>query len=258
MIYYFKEKRYNELTKHYIATQTEFDFIRVIGEGAYGVAYLVTQPKTKQSVVLKRLKAKHLKAKKCAAFQQEIHFLKRLQHLPVPNIIATGMIEKAPFYLMSYVEGKTFEHAIFRENVQFSIKEALHFTRILLAIIRDIHSAHIVHRDLRIPNIILKNGQLTIIDFGLATTIEASFSVTAMKNPKKVPHPVSDLYAAGHFLLFLLYSQYKATARSTSWQQELQLPTPLHDFLERLLTIEEPFLSASEALAALRQIDSNI
>lgn len=56
-------------------------------------------------------------------------------------------------------------------------------------------------------------------------------------------------------MLFLLYSLYEPLAKkSTTWQQELQLPPPLQHYIERLLTINAPFQDATEALQALQQL----
>lgn len=255
MIYFLKEKKLHEQTKTYITNETDYEFVKQIGEGAYGVAYLLQHSENKELVVLKRLKGKHLRKKTLAKFNQEIKFLEQLQYLAVPQIRAKGTIGNAPFYLMSYASGETFEQAIFDRNVTFTIKETIHYTEQLLNILSSLHKANIVHRDLRIPNIILKDGQLTIIDFGLAENIDPQFQIAQMKNPKKAAHPVSDLYATGHFMLFLLYSKFEPTTRkSKSWQQELQLPPTLQYYIERLLTIKQPFSNAQEALKALNAL----
>ncbi|MEK4700949.1 hypothetical protein MKX47_15435 [Solibacillus sp. FSL R7-0668] len=76
-----------------------------------------------------------------------------------------------------------------------------------------------------------------------------------MELSQGLPHPLSDLYAVGHFMLFLLYSLYEPLAKkSTTWQQELQLPPALQHYIERLLTINTPFQDATEALQALHQL----
>jgi len=259
MIYFLKEKRYHEQTIAYIDTEKDYEYVKQIGEGAYGVAYLLEHVQSKQQVVLKRLKVKHLRKKTLNKFNKEIEFLYQLQHLPVPQILTKGIIEKAPFYLMTYASGETFEQAIFDRNQTFSIHDTIYFTHQLLNIVSRMHEANIVHRDLRIPNIILKDGQLTIIDFGLAAQIDPNFQVDRMKNPKKAAHPVSDLYAIGHFMLFLLYSHFEPTSRkSKSWQQELQLPQELQHFIERLLTIDQPFSSAYEAIDYLKDVSNKI
>ena len=114
------------------------------------------------------------------------------------------------------------------------------------------HEQGIVHRDLRIPNIILQNDKMTIIDFGLATKIDHSVRIDQIDNPKKAASPVSDLYALGHFMLFLLYSTYSPTSKkSRSWQEELALPTILQNYIEQLLMIQTPF---PNAIAAKKQL----
>lgn len=252
MLYFFQNKRAHEQTTSYIEKQTDYTYLTQIGEGSYGVAYLLEQDATKQRAVLKRLKPKHHHRRGRARFEQEMQFLQQLQSLPVPQMMTAGTIEKSPFYIMSYVDGETFEQAIFERQAVFSLADTLHYTKMLLEILQQLHAKGIVHRDLRIPNIMLKNGQLTILDFGLATMIDPHFSVAHLKNPKKATHPMSDLYAIGHFMLFLLYSTYEPTTKkSTSWQQELALPNAVKAFIERLLTIQQPFLSCEEALVEL-------
>lgn len=69
---------------------------------------------------------------------------------------------------------------------------------------------------------------------------------------------MSDLYGVGHFMLFLLYSQYESNSKkSTTWQEELQLPAPLQRYIERLLTIKSPFQNTSEALNALNFLNTD-
>lgn len=255
MIYYFKEKKKHDQTKHYIETHTEYHCVRQLGEGAYGVTYLLQHKSKNEQVVLKRLKSKHNLKQGRMRFFKEMNYLMELTDLPIPRLLQTGSIEHTPFYIMSYASGETFEHAIFANNQKFSIEETLYFTNSLLEIIQKMHAANVVHRDLRIPNIIVKNEELTIIDFGLATTIVENFSLQQLSNPKKAAHPISDLYALGHFMLFLLYSHYEPTSKKrSSWQEELALPPQLQFFLERLLTIEQPFENANQASEGLTQL----
>lgn len=227
--------------------------LQQIGEGSYGVAYL--QQGATQTII-KRLKAKRLTKRYISKFQQEITFLQQLQHLPVPKVLQQGYIDRAPFYEMTYVNGFTFEQAIFDEQARYTIQDVFFFTKQLLQIVIQLHAHNIVHRDLRIPNILVHEKKLTIIDFGLASAIDQTIDVSAIKNPKKVKHPISDLYEVGHFMLFLLYSSYdNTTKKSKPWQQELDLPLSIHTFIERLLMIEQPFQSAQQAYEQLIEIE---
>ncbi|WP_274307896.1 serine/threonine protein kinase [Solibacillus daqui] len=255
MIFYFLENKYRKRTEHYIQQYTDYELITILGEGSYGVAYLLQHRKSKEQVVLKRLKANQLKPTSKQRFIQEMALLQELQHLPVPKFIASGFIGDAPYYLMSFVDGYTFEKAIFEQQQTYSIDDTISITKDLLYFVQQLHEKNIVHRDLRIPNVLVADDGLHIIDFGLATNIDAYFNLHGEKNPKKAPHPLSDLYAVGHFMLFLLYSIYEPQAKkSTTWQQELQLPVALQHYIERLLTIKTPFQNASEALQALQQL----
>ena len=253
MISLFKENKYERLLEQFIHAHTNYHMINQIGEGSYGIAYLLIHNETGEKAVLKRLKAKHRHTTNQQKFLQEVSFLKRLSTLPVPTVFTEGFIEELPFYIMAHIEGDTFERAIFERNEQFSVADTLTKTEELLTILIRMHEQGIVHRDLRIPNIILKNDQLTIIDFGLATTIDPTVCVTTIDNPKKAASPLSDLYAVGHFMLFLLYSSYNPTSKkSRSWQEELALPTILQHYIERLLMIQSPFVDASTAKQALQ------
>ncbi len=258
MIHYFKNKVEHKRTLTYISNETPYNFVKVLGEGSYGVAYLLEHKTTMDQVVLKRLKAKHNHKKGQAKFHQEIQFMNLLAECPVPTIYSQGYIESSPFYIMSYVKGRTFEQALFEDGTTLSKFEAFTTIETLLLIVKQIHEKQIVHRDLRIPNILLVDNQIQIIDFGLATKIDPNENIINIKNPKQIAHPISDLYGIGHFLLFLLYSSFTPTfKKSRTWQEELQLPEQQKQFIEKLLTIQQPFLCCDEALVHLCKIKNN-
>ena len=258
MIYYLKNKVDHHRTLSYISNSTPYNFVKVLGEGSYGVAYLLEDETTRDQVVLKRLKAKHHHKKGFAKFHQEVQIMKELVDFPIPTIISQGYIESLPYYVMTFVNGRTFEQALFEDGKAMTINEAFMTIETLLNIVKQMHEKQIVHRDLRIPNILLVDGQIHIIDFGLATKFNCNERTLNIKNPKKIAHPISDLYAIGHFLLFLLYSSYTPTTKkSRSWQQELQLPLEQQHFIERLLTIGQPFVNCDEALEDLYKINYN-
>ena len=109
-------------------------------------------------------------------------------------------------------------------GMKFSVEESLTIVKQLFEIVMTIHSHGIVHRDLRIPNILLRNGELYIIDFGLACYMKEQIPLDSIHNPKKIESYISDLYCIGHFLLYLLYSNYTPTRKKERcWQEELQL-----------------------------------
>ena len=259
MISLLKESKYEQLLEPFIHTNTSYTIINRIGEGSYGIAYLLEHKETGEKAVLKRLKAKHRHTKNKHKFLQEVTFLKTLSSLPVPKVYMEGFIDEVPFYIMEHIEGDTFEQAIFERQETFSIADTLTKTEELLDIMIVMHEQGIVHRDLRIPNIILQQDKMTIIDFGLATKMDDSIRIEQIDNPKKAASPISDLYALGHFMLFLLYSTYSPTSKkSRAWQEELALPRIVQHYIEQLLMIQPPFPNAVVAKKQLQLLKAEL
>ncbi|WP_155592133.1 serine/threonine protein kinase [Lysinibacillus cavernae] len=250
------EKSFDQAVEHFIAEHPNFSFKKFLGYGSYGRAYLIGDRSSEKLYVLKCLRPKHRHHQKTIhKFKQEIHILQQVSLPYVPSIHSSGTIQDLPFFIMDYVNGQTFEQLIFQEGAKFTVAQSLAIAKQLLEKIIRLHNHGIVHRDLRIPNILLVHQQLHIIDFGLASTLKKTVDISLTKNPKQAENHISDLYFVGHFLLFLLYSDYKPSKKKEkAWQHELALPIDVKNFLERLLWIQEPFHSALEALQSMPQL----
>jgi serine/threonine-protein kinase len=149
---------------------------------------------------------------------------------------------------MEYVNGKTFEQLIFEEGKMYSEREAFQIGLQLLQMIDWLHHNGIIHRDIRIPNVMINQNQLKLIDFGLARRFNInclpSFHLDYIK---KVISPISDFYALGHFPLFLLYSTYEFEgAKEKSWEEELGLSESARRIIRRLLAIDGLYQSCKE------------
>lgn len=258
LLQYLREKKDTRLFIEQLHDHPDYTFIETLGVGSYGVAYLLQHKKTHKKYVLKRLRLKHKhKAKTKSNFHQEIAFLKKEMHPHVPSIKENGDVCGLPYYIMDYIDGHTFEQLIFQMGRTFSVEESLKIVKQLLEISMTIHSNGIVHRDLRIPNILLRHDELYVIDFGLACYIGTSIQLDSIHNPKKAASYVSDLYYIGHFFLYLLYSNYSDNGKKEKpWQEELQLPCNIQDYIERLLLIQPAFPSSLKAYEALTKMDS--
>lgn len=253
-----REKKYHTLFIEHINNHPEYSFLKILGVGSYGVTYLIQQVQTKRKYVLKRLRIKHKNNDKTKQqFQQEIAFLKKEMDPHFPSVQKLGELKGLPYFIMDFMEGHTFEHLIFNMNRTFSLDESLKIVKQLLELVLILHHAGIIHRDLRIPNILQHDGELYIIDFGLACNMKEDLSLDKVKNPKKIETYISDLYCIGHFLLYLLYSSYTPVKKKEkSWQEELQLPKNIQLYIERLLLIQPGFANTLEAYEAL-PLDQN-
>lgn len=254
-----RENKYDRLFKEHISNHSDYICLKTLGGGAYGIAYLLEHKQDHKKYVLKRLRFQHKNNPKTQNnFQQEISFLKKKMHPNLPTVEEVGFIKGLPYYVMHYIDGHTFEQLIFKMGMTFSVEKSFTIVKQLLEIVLTVHNHGIVHRDLRIPNILLRDEELYIIDFGLACYIQDPIEVDSIRNPKKVESYISDLYCIGHFLLYLIYSTYTPTRKKEQcWQEELQLAPSVQNYIERLLLLQPPFpntLAAYEALSLLALI----
>lgn len=227
-----------------------YEIIDVLGRGSYGTSYHVFDRYMQTTIVLKvlRIHKRLLKSGK-KAFEEEQKLLQSMSHPYFPTFFEHGEFDGIPYYTMEHVSGKTFEQLIFQEGKTYSEKETFQIGLELLQIIDWLHQHGIVHRDIRIPNVMLEHDQLRLIDFGLACRLKCGAVPQLNRDHiRKMAAPVSDFYALGHFLLFLLYSTFEPNDNSPemSWEEELQISGKARLIIRKLLVIDEAYHSCSE------------
>ncbi|WP_409288767.1 serine/threonine protein kinase [Peribacillus sp. SCS-37] len=223
------------------------------GTGSYGKAYLVQDRATQNIFILKRLrKRKWGKKTALQAFLEEQELLKKLQHPSFPEYIEGGCINGIPYFIMERKAGRTIEELLFEDGMAFTEKEAFQLGTELLALIVCLHACGISHRDIRLPNILLDQGRISIIDFGLACSLEVQEERKG--HPRDYTNHLSDLYLLGHFILFLLYANFapSGTFGSKSWEEELELTEKSRMIIKTLLLAEGEYPSARSALEEIQ------
>ena len=136
---------------------------------SYGVTYVVNDLQINRYKVLKQLrqsKQRYESGRK--SFEQEKMILQTLNHHAIPSLYDHFLWEKKSFFVMEYMPGKNFEDYIFIDGYVYTEREVFEILYEILEIVSVFHSEGIIHRDLRIPNILMKENQISIIDFGLA------------------------------------------------------------------------------------------
>ncbi|MED4603509.1 protein kinase [Paenibacillus validus] len=234
--------------------QGRYEIVRFLGEGSYGLAYLSTDRQTGERVVVKQSKpSKRGLGRKLLRREQEA--LLALTHPSIPK--CRGLFEdgKRLFLVTDWIDGATVEDLIFEQQRGFSELESLAFIARLLPVVRFVHERGWVHLDLRIPNVMVRDGTYVLIDFGLARRIGDTEGLEPFSSEeeerRRLPDVKSDWYAVGHFLLFLLYSGYEAQEGQPpgEWHEELSLSMATGRLLRRLLRLDEAY----ESDAALMQ-----
>lgn len=220
----------------------------LIGMGSYGIAYLSVDLPEKRLCVIKQLRpSKALFKKERKRFAAEIELMKRLRHPLMPRYLNDFHFKGHSFYAMTYIAGENLEELLFSEKKRFNEKEALMLICDIAEIVDYLHSQHIFHSDLRIPNIVVAKDQVYLIDFGLAI-----HHPNRTQSDEVVKLRQDDYYDLGDLLLFLLYSDYTPKSKKAlPWTEELVLQAETKDLLKRLLGIEERFLNGEQVRKAI-------
>lgn len=235
----------------------------LIGEGSYGLTYKCTDTTDGSLVAVKQSRpSKGAFARQM--MKKEGALLRSLQHSRFPTFIDLFSERNHIFLAMSYIIGDTLEELIFEQGKRYGEQECIDITIQLLELVCYIHDQGLVHLDLRIPNVLIYRDQLHLLDFGLANrVVDHSFPLESdgkaelkwrkRRGPFKPVNKVTDLQDIGHFMLFLLYSNYdsvnkpdnsKGAQADQDWQKELVISNELKIIIERLLQPQPSYSSS--------------
>lgn len=240
------------MDKHYEQGEqiNNYTIIKIIGEGRYGIVYLA-QDNDLNKVVIKQLKEDMLQKYPKKVFYEE-NIMKNLNYPQFPKLISTFKNNNIQGYIMEYIEGNNFEDLVVRYEYEFSRKEIYTIANQLISIMKILHENNIVHRDIRIPNVIVKkNGELVLIDFGLARYIDNE------RYLKEI-----DYWYLSDFLIHLYYTSYYSDSdpdeEEKPWFEELDLNQYERTFLKKLMGMEGEYNNIEEIENDLKIISSLI
>ncbi|KAI7722913.1 Mitogen-activated protein [Hortaea werneckii] len=153
-----------------------YDILRKIGEGAYGVVYKATPKNSEDEVAIKIIK--HLDDKLVRS--RTLREIKILHHLRHDNI--TALVDTIrPYDLTRFSEACFVQEFVPHNLSQIIAAQSLsehhisYLTHQIFCGLNAIHTAHIIHQDLKPDNILVKeNWDLKICDFGLARAEKAT------------------------------------------------------------------------------------
>lgn len=211
-----------------------YKIIKRLGEGRYGVCYTALS-NYGETVVIKQFKPSIFKKnKKKNAYEAVI--LSQLDHPDVPKLL--GVINEPGLYgfVIEQMPGTTVEKMLFKQKHRFQESEIYDIGCQLIGIVKYLHSKSVVHRDIRIPNVLIHHGVVSLIDFGLSRW--AGGKMYRFQN---------DFSYMGDFLLYLHYSTYqKKQRKSYPWYIELDLTEDQVQFYKKMLRLEEPYQNIDE------------
>ena len=148
-----------------------FRIMRLLGEGGMAQVYLARDSKLGRKVALKVIKPAVLGTSDAVArFLFEARATARFNHPHIVTIHAVGEHLGRPYVALEYLEGQTLRERM--EDSRPSVAESIRLGLAIAEALAEAHENQILHRDLKPENVVIhRDGQLRVVDFGLAKTI---------------------------------------------------------------------------------------
>ena len=237
---------------------------KLIGKGAFAKVYkgsLISDPSFK--VAIKCLNLKLMLDKDIKAAEDEIKILSSLDH---PNIVKFYEAFKDDQYIYivtEFIKGQTLSEYINKDWKPMKEAEAANAMQQLVSAVNYCHSHNIVHRDIKLENVLIDdNLRVTLIDFGLSTTIsKGKFLKSKVGSPLFLAPEVSqmkysnkcDIWSLGVLMYVLLSwrlpfsgdSPAEVLAQSKEWDLGLEskfwkpISCYAKDLLSKMIKINE-------------------
>jgi len=249
----------------------QYSLLHKLGDSARAVVYLAYSAILGRNVALKISKPE---SDECQEFAREYTAISALQHPAVVDIYDYGFHEGREFIAMEY-----FPCGDLKTRLQqpMTVTESLQFAQRICAALEVVHGAGLVHRDLKPPNVMLRqDGSIVLIDFGLAKQLEQAHLNSLAGVLRGSPYYMSpeqaqglpldarsDLYSTGVILYEMLTGNkpYLGATAVEVMQQHVNGPRPalppacaeLEPLLDRLMARDrdERFAHAAEVREAL-------
>lgn len=144
----------------------DYEYIKVIGRGAFGKVQLVRHKHTRQVYAMKRLsKADLIKRSDSAFFWEERYIMAHAKSEWIVQLHFAFQDAKHLYMVMDYMPGGDIVSLM--SNYEIPEKWAKFYTMEVVLALDVIHSMGFVHRDVKPDNMLLdKHGHLKLADFG--------------------------------------------------------------------------------------------
>ncbi|KAK3830925.1 MAG: kinase-like domain-containing protein [Linnemannia elongata] len=201
---------FKDLQSNQVKTVGNYHLGQLVGQGTYGKVKLATHALTGQQVAVKIVAKSH-----AAIITREIYHWRCLTHPYIAHLHEVLTTESKIYLVTEYCPKGELLEALIRDGRCKPSLAKRWFRQICLAI-QYCHSRKIVHRDLKLENILLDSqNNIKLIDFGFTRECEskkllesycgsAAYTAPEIIVGKKYSGPEADIWSLGVILYTLL------------------------------------------------------
>ena len=153
-----------------IENSYNFNENEVITQGSFGEIFEATSKRSKETVYIKKISRKESRE------QWEVQICKLLKNISHNSIIRIYDVFESlnEVYIVMQKGGESLKSYI--ANLNLSFDEVLTISSQIANGLKCLHSLGIIHRDIKLENIVHTSNEFRLIDFGLSTIISSSES----------------------------------------------------------------------------------
>ena len=246
---------------------------QVLGQGGFGITYLATQLSLQRQVAVKEFFMKDFYSRDESIrtmsapstgssklveqyrkkFIKEARNLARLNHPHIISVIDVYEENGTVYYVMPYLIGGSLQDYV-KTHGTLSEQEAMKYVKQIASALKYMHEElHICHYDVKPANILLDNkGNAVLIDFGISKNYDAQGQETTttpigmsegyapieqyQQNVEEFS-PVSDVYALGATLYFLLHGKRPVSAVHRASGEKLLMRSTLSKTTKSIISL---------------------
>ena len=155
-----------------------YDLLGFLGEGGMGVVY-VGRGADGRLVAIKVVRPEYARnAEFRARFRREADSAMRVPRFCTAEVLGADTDAEQPYLVTEFIDGPTLEEAV-TDAGPLRRGELEQLGVSMAAALRGIHGAGIIHRDLKPSNVLLSRIGPRVIDFGIASALDAAPGLTA-------------------------------------------------------------------------------
>lgn len=156
-----------------------YNFEKILGKGSFGLVRIISLKKEPEKKFALKIIEKDKVKEKVYLLEREITILRNMDHPNIINFFETYQDSKYLYIVMEYCSGGDLMDRLLQKRY-LAEREVCQIMFKLFSAINYVHQKKIVHRDLKLENVLFgdktHNSDLKIIDFGLSAIVKAKYT----------------------------------------------------------------------------------